>query len=84
MNKGSNDNAPELSLMDNLSSEAFVQAFNYGVSHNAIEWQTWPGELSDPMAWSAQFLHPSQNLGFNSVPISNTEMPQYTQFEGHI
>lgn len=84
INEGSNDNAPEPSLIDSLASEAFVQTFNYGVSHNGIEWQTWPGELSDPMAWSAQFLNPSQNLGFNSVPIPNAEIPLYTQFEGHI
>lgn len=75
INEGSNDNAPEMSLIDSLSSESFVQTFNYGVSHNGIEWQTWPGELSDPMAWSAQFLYSSQNLGFDSVPIPNAEMP---------
>ncbi|KUJ10759.1 uncharacterized protein LY89DRAFT_710532 [Mollisia scopiformis] len=78
---GTNDNVHTDGL---AGGPSFVQTFNYGVSHTGIDWQTWPGELSDPMAWSAQFLNPSENVFFNSIPVSDAELPQYTQYEGQI
>jgi hypothetical protein len=83
MHDGSISIAPENSLIEGLSSDSPVRPFNYGVSHNGIEWQTWPGELSDPIAWSAQFLDPAQNFHFNPAPISSAEMPQYGPVEGN-
>ncbi len=82
MLEGSLDRTPENLPIEKLSGESPIQSFNYGISHNGIDWQTWPGELSDPIAWSAQFLDPSQNFHFNAVPISSAEMPQYTRADG--
>jgi hypothetical protein len=64
--------------MDNLVNSAFNQDGNCSLRHDASQWQTWPGELSDPMLWSAQFIDPLQNLHFNAGSMSNVEMPIYT------
>jgi len=54
------------------------QSSTYSLRHDISEWYTWPGELSDPMSWSAQFIDPSQNLHFNGVPMSDVEIPIFT------
>lgn len=53
---------------------ALEPAFVYGARHGGVEW---PGELSDPMAWSAQFLDP-----FASMPFTGPEVPPYTNIDG--
>lgn len=83
INGASTSNASEMSLMEGLTKDSLDEAFNYAVRHNGIEWQTWPGELSDPMAWSAQFLDQSQNFHFNTVPTSGTDVSRYTQVDGY-
>ena len=81
ISESSTSNTSDISLIE-LIGDSFVQTFNCGVRNNGIDRQTWPGELSDPMAWSAQFLGPPQNFPFNSDPISTAELPPYTQIEG--
>ncbi|KAH8803655.1 fungal-specific transcription factor domain-containing protein [Xylogone sp. PMI_703] len=52
------------------NNNSFEQALIYNTRHNGVEW---PGELSDPMAWCAQFLDP-----FVTIPFGVGEVPSYT------
>jgi hypothetical protein len=65
-------------LADQFVNSAFNQNCNYSMGHDISDWQTWPGELSDPMSWSAQFIDSSQNLHFNTMPMSDVEIPIFT------
>ncbi|CZR69699.1 related to transcriptional activator acu-15 [Phialocephala subalpina] len=57
----------------------FHGTMNYVMGQD--DWQTWPGELSDPVAWSAQFIHPTQLL--SSGPMSESEIAIFTQINGN-
>jgi hypothetical protein len=83
INGASTCNASEISLLEGLTNDSLDEVFNYAIRHNGIEWQTWPGELSDLMAWSAQFLDQSQTFHFNTVPTSGTDVSRYTQVGGY-
>ena len=61
MTVGSNNDASEMSFIDNTDNFSGA-GFGDGVQNTGFEWQAWPGELSEPMAWSAQFLDPSQTF----------------------
>jgi hypothetical protein len=61
MTVGSNNDASEMSFVDN-TDHCLGAGFDDGGRNTSFEWQSWPGELSDPMAWSAQFLDPSQTF----------------------
>jgi hypothetical protein len=65
-------------LVDHLVNNALNPNCNFSLRHDISEWQTWPGELSDSMSWSAQFIDPSQNLHFNAVPMPDIEISIYT------
>lgn len=54
--------------------------FDCDAGQDAFLWQTWPGELSDSMMWSAQFLDPIQMANDNGSH-STLETPRYTQAE---
>jgi hypothetical protein len=78
MNEDSGGNGPEISLVENLSNGAF----SYDVRQNVLEWPSWPAELSDPMAWSAQFIDPLQNSQPSRHLVSSNPIP-LSQFSGH-
>ena len=51
--------AVETHAMDNVLDETFNRGYDCSTRHDIPEWQAWPGDLSDPMSWSAQFIDPS-------------------------
>jgi len=68
-------NIPDMPLTAGSPNNCSLErVFSYSTKHHAVEW---PGELSDPMAWCAQFLDP-----FGSMPFASTEVPPYTQIDG--
>ncbi|RFU24419.1 hypothetical protein B7463_g11918, partial [Scytalidium lignicola] len=67
-------NAPETSLSaESPNNSSIEQAFNYSARHNGVEW---PGELSDPMVWCAQFLDT-----YISIPFDGADVPPYAQID---
>jgi hypothetical protein len=67
--------------IENAVDNTLDGAFSYGETQNVLGWQIWPGELSDPMAWSAQFINPSQSSQFGENPVSGPQIPLYAQIE---
>jgi len=59
--------------MENVANNTLDGAFSCGVTRNVFEWPIWPGELTDPVAWSAQFINPSQSSLFGGNPVSGTQ-----------
>lgn len=68
MNRYAGGVRTEVSALENLADATLDETFNYGVRHNVLEWPSWPGELSDSMAWSAQFIDPSQYSDLHGGP----------------
>lgn len=59
--------AKETHAIGNVVDGRFNQSYDCGTRHDTPEWQTWPGDLSDPMSWSAQFIDPPQSVYFNGA-----------------
>jgi hypothetical protein len=76
-------NGSETSLMENPANNTMDENFSYGVRQNMLAWPVWPGELSDPVAWSAQFIDPSQISQFSGNLVSGAQVPFYTQMNDH-
>jgi hypothetical protein len=51
-----------MSLAGYVPENVFDESLSLGMGSELFEWQSWPGELSDSMMWSAQFLDPAYNL----------------------
>ncbi|KAG0647505.1 Transcriptional activator acu-15 [Hyphodiscus hymeniophilus] len=67
--------------MENAVNNTLDGPFSFGETQSVLEWQIWPGELSDPMAWSAQFINPSQSSQFGGNPVSGPQIPFYAQIK---
>ncbi len=72
-------NGSEMPSMEDVANSTLDGAFSYGITQNVLEWQIWPGELSDPMSWSAQFINPPQGSNFGDNAVSETQIPLLTQ-----
>jgi hypothetical protein len=70
---------PSIENVANTLDGAFSSS--YGVTPNVLEWQIWPGELSDPMAWSAQFINPLQSSQFDGNPVPGPQIPLFAHIE---
>lgn len=76
-----NESAPQIATatheIDNVVDDAYDQSYGGDARQDIPEWQTWPGDLSDPMSWSAQFIDPSQSVFFSAAQISGVETSMY-------
>ena len=50
-----------------VPENVFDESLNMGMASDLFCWQSWPGELSDSMMWSAQFLDPAYNLQYHGA-----------------
>lgn len=59
-----------------IPDNVFDESLNLGMGFDLFSWQSWPGELSDSMMWSAQFLDPAYNLPPHGASFNGGEMDQ--------
>jgi hypothetical protein len=57
-----------------VPENVFDESLNMGMASDLFSWQSWPGELSDSMMWSAQFLDPAYNLQYHGASFHSDEM----------
>lgn len=67
----------ETHAIGNVVDGTFNQSYDCSTRHDIPEWQAWPGDLSDPMSWSAQFIDPSQSVYFSGAQIAGVETSMY-------
>lgn len=82
MNGPEVDNTLNLTLMSGLPKDAIGNPLDYSIGQDSLAWNAWPGELSDAMMWSAQFLDPAEMGIHNGASNSAAEVPRYTSAEG--
>lgn len=75
------DNALHLPLMRGIHKDAVGNSLDYDIGQDSFTWQTWPGELSDAMMWSAQFIDPTGMVNNNGESSSAKEVPRYAPAE---
>lgn len=76
------DNMLNLELTSCLPKDVIQDPLDYNTGQDLLTWHTWPGELSDAMTWSAQFLDPAEMVNHNGASSSAAEMPKYASTEG--
>jgi hypothetical protein len=59
-----------------VPENVFDESLNMGMASDLFSWQSWPGELSDSMMWSAQFLDPAYNLQYHGALFHTDDMGQ--------
>lgn len=80
-------NGPDIDNTSNLqpTSDYIHHPPNYNTGQDSPSWYTlhpWPGELSDAMMWSAQFLDPNKVVHQDGVSGSAPDMLKYAPTEG--
>jgi hypothetical protein len=60
-----------------IPENVFDESLNLGIGSDLFSWQSWPGELSDSIMWSAQFLDPAYNLQSHGPSFNGTEVAQF-------
>ncbi len=68
------NNALQLPLMSTIHKDAVGNSLDYDVGQDSFTWNTWPGELSDAMMWSAQFIDPMGMVNHNEESSSAKEV----------
>jgi hypothetical protein len=68
--------APAIASAGYVPENVFDESLNLGMASDLFSWQSWPGELSDSMMWSAQFLDPAYNLQYHGAPFHGNELGQ--------
>ena len=68
--------APAIAPAGYVPENVFYESLNSGMASDLFSWQSWPGELSDSMMWSAQFLDPAYNLQYHGAPFDVDEVGQ--------
>jgi hypothetical protein len=73
--------ASAISSAGYIPENFFDESVNLGMGSELFSWQSWPGELSDSMLWSAQFLDPAYNLQSHGASFNGGEMGQFRHTE---
>lgn len=85
MNGPELENTLNLHLTTGLAKDSIRHPPNYDVGQDSPSWHTlhpWPGELSDAMMWSAQFLDHTKVVHDDGASGSAPDVLKYAPAEG--